>query len=548
MESPSDLITSDLITSDVVTIQTVIDLVDTDGVKNNTANTDVANTSVNNEKVKNIISNIIKVPVNDSWEILDSVPDVGLYLVHYKKDSNMHKYGHIRGLIIDINEKLIVCSAYKYTPVIRSDELKPINDKLEFMDDLGNKYVGNMDDIKIVPGFEVVTIRVFLYKGKVYYSTYRKIDVWNSGSKWGDSIEFDKMAIELGIQKQDLFPNKNKLYSNYAHVFMLVHDGILNVTKADIKNGYIVYGGVKQLWNIEDISISDKDLIDTSPVNIDHVSDIEQAKNGLGILKPEYFNLNQANLFLKYGYYPNRDQIDDRLNSGEFVIVYLNGTSDQFNNVLRIESSSYRWRSIIKDDHPNLKFRFYQLLNMCNNDLSNPEVLNNFKSLFPSITKYNINSIIEKLENGYIHFWPNVNNGNVLNSNSTFEDKMYNIWACFIMTVPLCKQKYAASLYNEYYKNKKMIAETLHEIFSNENCDKIQEEMLNHRTFELIKLAKNFALRSLNNTGVNLINTTVNKTFDDQFKYNIGYLLNNEEGGSIYRIYKDCMKYKLTTV
>lgn len=508
--------------------------------------------SEENKKIKMLIGEIIKTPVNDSWEIIDSKPDADLYLVHYGSDANMNIYGHIRGIIVDIKKRMIVCDAYKYTPVVKCDELKADSDgRIQFRDTLGKRYVGNVNTIKIFPGFEVVTIRAFLHNGIVYYPTYRKINIWNSGSRWGDSIEFDKMALELKIPpKEVLFPRKEMLYSSYTHIFMLVHKGILNATKADIKDGYIVYGGTKDVWQpdvetLEKIGV-DLDFLDMSPVNLDLTNDLDEAKNTLKLFKPDNFTLEQANQFLKYGYYSSKcvNQSDIRLNTGEFVIVYTNNSSDPFKNVLRIESSSYRWRSLIKNDHPNIKYRYFQLQNMVRMDTSTVDGMAEFRFNFPKMSKFSVQSIIKKVQTGYIHFWPPC--VDITDQIFSDEDKKYNIWACLLMSVPLHKQKYVVDLYYQLEITKKETVEMLYKIYLNENPDRESDDSecddSRSRAMDIIKLGKGHALRNLNTNFSSLITSKDNiSTLNERVKYNLEYLINNESGESLYRVYKHCL-------
>lgn len=488
-------------------------------------------------EVKSVISNIIGVPVSGAWDIIDSKPEVGLYLVHYQDNVNMNTYGHIRGIIVDIDEKIIVCDAYRYTPIIKSDHLE-FNDQgqLELYDTLGKKYIGYKDKIRIVPGFEVVTIRVFLHRGIVYYSTYRKINVWTSGSRWGESMPFSQMALDLKIPSaEQLFPNKSVTHSNYVHIFMLVHQGILNVTKADIGNGYIVYAGTKTIWDPCTSGIS-QELIDTTPVILKTTDKISEAKENLTLLKPEDFNLNQANLFLNHGYYGSKyNQADARLNGGEFVIIYLDVNSP-FSQVIRVESTSYRWRSFITDDHPNLKYRYFQLLNMTKSNLRDPQHRDEFLSVFPQFTKWGRDSVIKKLEKDPIHFWVN-SNLQYLHAMSP-EDKMYNVWIALLMAVPLHKQKLVVPLYEEYMKNKIDVVNT---IYSHINSTP-DEEGENHRFYKIIELAKKKAIKDLNLSNVSLTESSEKDNYNNQVKYNIQYLINNEEGTSLYRIWKNWVK------
>lgn len=494
------------------------------------------------EEIKSVISNIIGVPVSEAWDILDSKPEVGLYLIHYKDGVNMSTYGHIRGIIIDIEQKIIVCDAYRYTPIVRSDHLE-FDDKGEivFYDTVGKRYVTHKDKMRIVPGFEVVTIRAFLHRGIVYFPSYRKIDVWSSDSRWGKSIPFSQMAKDLKIPDGGtLFPDKSKMYSNYTHIFMLVHQGILNVTKADIGNGYIVYAGTKS--NPAEFKVA-PEIIDTTPVKLETTNDVEVAKRDLVLLKPDDFNINQANQFLKHGYYsPQLNQKDTRLNCGEFVIVYLD-VNNLFSQVIRVESNSYRWRTLITDDHPNLRYRYYCLLNLMKTNLNDPASYKNFSEILPRMSRYSFESIIERVNVSPIPFW--VNKGNPFHPHTmTPDDFMYNIWAALMMAVPLHKQKEVAKLYDEYMSNKKHLVVLLEEIYKIVFLSKKQIEVKNPRVTQLLQLAHNKAISSMNLKANQEINTSILEDFLSCIRYNLQYLVNGEEGSSLYRVYKECLNIK----
>lgn len=500
-----------------------------------------------NPELKANIADIIGIPVSNCWEVNDSRAEENLYLIHYKNNTNMTEYGHLRGVIVDIKNKIVVCNAYKYTPIVQLDTINfDDNGKLDMTDGLGHSHIAYKNKVKIVPGFEVVTIRVFKHNGNVYYTTYRKIDIWNSGSKWGDSEPFDKMALDLNIPSKDvLFPDQNKKYSNYVHIFMVVHKGILNVTKADIKNGFIVYAGTKKIWDPEKTKIN-MDEIDTIPVNLEITNDLEISKNELKLYQPPEFTIEQANNFLKYGYYSGNNIInkDPRLANNEFIIMYTNNHDDPFTEVIRIEPSGYRWRSIMKCDHPNIKYRFYQLLASANDDTIDPDILKAFMNKFPLMAKYSVDSIIKKLENSNIHFWPEYKD---IPSVLTKEERIYNIWACFIMSVPIHKQKNAADLYYEYNKDKEETVNMLYDIYINENPDSINTDdsiTLNPRAIKLIQLAKDHALRYLNSNKIIITDKSSTGTLNEQIKNNLKYLVDNEEGGSLYRIHRDCQNYK----
>ena len=199
--------------------------------------------------IRDIISEVLIIENNEHWNICDSIPSEGLYLVHYTNSANLSKYGWIKGIVIDIFNKVIVCSSFGHVKTIVSNKIEESNEKIIITDTLGNKKYYPKNKIKINIGFEGTLIRVFKHNGNVYHSSHHKLSVNNS--KWGNSITFKKMYEILGGPSNDELFNKDSIYSPYCYMFILVHPEIINVTKQDIGNGYIVYLGAKKMWNKE---------------------------------------------------------------------------------------------------------------------------------------------------------------------------------------------------------------------------------------------------------------------------------------------------------
>ena len=490
-------------------------------------------------EIKSIIADIVGIKVSNCWKIEHSQPEKGLYNIHYEDGVNMTEWGHIRGFIVDINAKKVICSGYEYTPIIRDqDELKFNKDgKMELYDTVGKKYIVDKNKIKIVPGFEVVTIRAYLHQGEIGYASYRKINIVGTRARWGDSIPFIEMGFQCKLPDRDiLFPDKTKLSSNYAHIFMIVHRGILNVSKDNIDNGYIIYGGVKKMWDV-DPTDSNFETVDTTPIKLETTNDMNIAKKDNVLFNPPEYNIEQANHFLKYGYYEASDskQNDKRTSRGEFVIMYMNDTSDPFKNVLRIQSTPYCWSSNIKDDHPNTKYRFYQLANFAFNREFNQEAEIQFLQMFPIFAKFDVKTIVEKINKKPIHFWPN---GSLPNIKDPI-DRLYIVWVSLLMSVPLHLQTTVAKLYDEYIQERKNIADTLYRLYIAKSEGLTNEDLpinLYNRTDKMIELSKQYASRS----GIK-----DKEAFDQQVKYNLVYLINGEEGASLHRIYKDCKALNL---
>ena len=495
-----------------------------------------------NTEIKSIIADIVGIKVSNCWKIEHSLPEKGLYNIHYVDGVNMTEWGHIRGLVVDINEKKVICSGYEYTPIISNqDELNfDKNGEMQLYDNVGKSYIVNKSKARFVPGFEVVTIRVFLYKDEIYYSTYRKINIVGSNARWGDSIPFIEMGVQCKLPEREvLFPDKSKTSSNYVHIFMIVHKGILNVSKNDVENGYIIYGGVKKMWDIESNN-SNSGSIDINPVKLETTDDMNIAKKNNILFNPPEYSIEQANHFLKYGYYEAKDskQSDRRISRGEFIIMYMNDTTNQFKNVLRIQSTPYCWSSNIKDNHPNPKYRFYQLANFAFNREFNTEEEIQFLHMFPMFSKFDIKTIIEKINNKPIHFWPDGPLPNIKNP----MDRLYIVWVSLLMAVPLHMQLTVAKLYEEYIEERKEIASTLYKLYIAKSEGLKDEDLpinLYNRTNKMIELSIQYALRSP---------IKDKEEFKQQVKYNLVYLINGEDGSSLHKIYKDCKALNLLSL
>ena len=488
-----------------------------------------------NEKIKSIIAEILGIKVSNQWKIENSIPEKDLYNVHYEKNANMNEWGHLRGVIVDIANRRVVCSGYEYTPIIRNkDELKfDEKGQIELYDNLGKKYIVEKGKSRIVPAFEVVTVRAFLHKGEIYYPTYRQINIVGTKARWGDSIPFIEMGIECKLPDRDtLFPDKTKTSSNYVHIFMIIHKGVANVSKLNVDKGYILYGGVKKMW---DPSPNDTD-VDTNPVKLVTTTDMNLAKEANILFTPPEYTIEQANRFLKYGYYDAKDykETDPRKLNGESVIIYLDGNS--FKNVIRVQSTSYSSKSQIKDDHPNPKFRLYQLSNFAFNRDFDTDNLREFLKSFPLYAKFDVKTIVEKTAKGPIHFWPEGKLPEVSNA----LDRFYIVWVSLLMSVSPHMQHTVAKLYDEFMSDRNDIVDVLHKLYIMKSEGKSFDELpinLYNRTTKIIGLANEHASR-----------ISSKESLDQQVKYNLNYLINGEEGSSLYKIYKDCRALKELTL
>jgi hypothetical protein len=110
-----------------------------------------------------------------------------LRLVHYDQntihntevDNELRK---IRGVIVDIEEKKVVCPSFGYTPSIVSNSLPEPESVVK---DSYDKEYTFPKEFKIFPVTEGTMIRVWKYEDELMISTHRQINAENAS--WGTS-------------------------------------------------------------------------------------------------------------------------------------------------------------------------------------------------------------------------------------------------------------------------------------------------------------------------------------------------------------------------
>jgi hypothetical protein len=520
-------------------------------------NQHMSNTSVN---IKNLIGNILGLDevTHDSWDILSSLPDVGLYLVHYKPDADLSRFGNLRGTVVDINARCIVCQSFGYTPTAVADQIVPDeNGIVTIRDTSGLEHVMNVKNTGFKCGFEGTIIRIFLHDGKVYRATHRRINPINS--RWGDSITFNAMYDQLnGPADQVMFDLTAGRYSPYVHIFLMVHPDILACSKQEIGTGYMVYLGVKQTYSTEP---------EESPYrqegNADDVTDDLRPFSGpidpairlpnvvtvipTTIDKPfllDLFDLtiDQANDQLHFGFYEPFDitdsvgeqDFDPRLGCGEFVMAYRYDEIGHLIGLLRITSPAYQWRSDVHDHNPNLLHRLYQLLNASYIRADTPSGLQDFKAKFPIIFPFQPDSVAEKIRANPITIWrqPPVDSSAI----SSKDERLYNVWVCLMMAVPLHRQKDVALLYGQIISDRGNLIEWLRSLYSSERYLANEPKFMT-RAIDMVSLAMKFAQQKTN-SGQNRDKYGKLLSIDMMVADNLRNLVSKEKGDSLYRLVK----------
>lgn len=524
-----------------------------------------SNDQYNNQSVKNIIAKVIGVENSAAWEVVSSDPDHNLYMVHHKPEANLSEYGQIRGLVIDIKAETIICKSYGYTPTIVTDKItiQAGDGNVHLIDELGLEHALNPARMLLKIGFEGTLINVFKHDGVVYRSTRKRLDA--NRSRWGSSKTFMEMYETLGGPGDELF-NSNSDYSPYCHTFIIVHPDVLVVTKDNVGDGYLVYLGPKQMWSTDYETcpykqtrqdgklyegVSQEDFDNDPRPNagwIDdtlHVPQTFASIENLGktVLAPPDLSFDQANKHLKFGFYNSFEgfeKLDKRMLPGEFVVIHNLDENGATTGLIRVESPAYNWRAGMRDNNPNLRHRFFQLVNGSYLRYDTAEGRDRYNSLYPTFTPYEALSIKKQIStDGPYVVWPQDVSGSEPDLNDR-DARMYNIWLAFLNAVPL-HQQYDVITYLDYLYSKR--GELISWLRTLENRGHIDPTVFSGRVVNIIETSRRFAQQKVT-SGQDRGKDGRKLSVKDITKDNVRNLVMKEEGSSLYRLIREMDQYK----
>jgi len=308
-------------------------------------------------ELKEELAKIANLDSTENWSIFDQYEEEGLYLIHSTIEPKVK--GLPRGIVVDLEAKTVVCDSFGFTPTAPLDGLMtlPGSHDISIVDEYINRHIFSHGNFSITPAYEGVIIRVFKHNNVVYFSTHKKLDC--SRSKWGRSDRFLDMYKRLGgLSGETLFP-EDVVTSPWCYNFLLVDAALLIATKQDIGVGFVVDLGAKRMWEYENCPYDDVKQHE-SPTTIDALEATLrfQGRDIPFFVRPPTLSLEQANEFLRFGYSEDHDT-----SYGESVILYQYDKNGKVCDSVRVQSTAYHQRSRLRGDNPNIRHRFYQLLN-----------------------------------------------------------------------------------------------------------------------------------------------------------------------------------------
>ena len=468
---------------------------------------------------KEEIAPILGLQADDPFEIVST--DGDLTMVHYREDADISIYATLRGVVVDKKARKIVAYSLPY-PTRHISNCIPVNGNNVVLGDVEM----NVDKVKFKIGYEGTLVTVFKHGGKVYRTTRKRLDF--SKSRWGKSKTFGEMYEQNGGPKDEELFDPNKDYSPYCHYFILVDPGVLICTKDQVFSPYVVYLGNKSMYSVKGCPYP------SESVDFDlHIPSIREKEGKEGKLNsPREITLDEANKHLLFGFYQEFEcpNLDARLLPGEFVIV--ENVDDGIS--YRVESVSYAWRSEMRNNNPNLLHRFFELLDHAylKND---EEGVNKYIQTFPILTPYDQSSLEKTLP---MVIWPQ--------SDAPFpiskDDKLYNIWQCFLMSVPLVRQKEVFGFYNILLERRNELVAWL--IERSENIESLDLSAYSKRAQDILIKTRQFATDNFKKRKNIDFKTGLEKDIPTMIRENIFNFISKERGSSLYRLIREMNNFK----
>jgi hypothetical protein len=325
-------------------------------------------------ELKALVAEIINVESTPDWDIYDTANDNNLVLVHYNPDADMLTYSHLRGVIIDVEQRKVVCRTFNsYTSVtahnvqlVRGTVDGKVPDKYMFKDDNGSVVEYEKSKSVFYKGHEGAMMRVFKNNGKIYTSTHKRINPSNNW--WSNSPIFTELYNTLNGPTTELF-DPEQPNSPFVYLFLMMHPSLSIASREDVSGAKLYYVGYQ--------NVSDDVTIDMTPSTFANRH----------VPSPERFDtLDEVNSFLISGYYPAIAPPDNPIiGNGEFVILVETNETENKRVVrsVKIQSHAYRWRTEMRNNESNLKKLVFKLAAMKQKPVSTRAGMQQFENRYP---------------------------------------------------------------------------------------------------------------------------------------------------------------------
>lgn len=306
--------------------------------------------------VKQAIASILKIAINDQWDIFDSHVDDGLYLVHHTPTANIEKYGWLKGVIVDVPREEVVCQTYGASVTVSLSmfrDIAPTNNVFMFTSLDGQNLVVPEENATWVKGHDGTLVRVWKHPitCKIYISSHKRIDT--SNANWGGSETFTELYKSLNGPLDTLFPDNSPSCYNHVYSFMIIHPALQIGSRIPLEKPKLMYLGEHLM----------------KPSAMQTPSVLEKFE------RPEEYSLKQVNCFLRDGYYPmpeNYVMSDPRMTNGEFCMLFefTDANKTAIKRCIKVTSDAYDWRVRMRNNEPDLRKLVFSVAAIKTRDMS----------------------------------------------------------------------------------------------------------------------------------------------------------------------------------
>lgn len=478
----------------------------------------------------------------------DAYVNEGLYMLHYVNNltnEEMGLYGDIRGVIVDINNKIVVADSFGSLEVVESNTMPIANDEnmYELTDVRGNKHIINANTARFRYGVEGTLVRYIYYKNMVIMATHRRFNA-NAETSTLPGIQgytFAQLGWALGMPTHNELYDYTKSTSPWIYSFMICFDPLSSYTRESYGKGIISFMGVKKSIPVYEIFKNTDMFDDVQHSNV--LSNFTDVMCDINIEPckyiPKVLVSDEVNLRLKRGNVINKlPNIDNRLSTGESVLLeYTNGDSVF---MLRIAPTSYVWRMKIRGYNMTITEQFF---NMFDFNKYNIRFDNNGNIISININKFKEDYIIFKYSSydDLVNIY-NTNNGinyYALNKSkkpiTSYYDVVYQFIMNLLMAMPVLYQPYLLDIYAKHNTFLMQLSEQIYNMYGLPNESRMSQ-VKNDTIYKIIYLY--------------ILPTTV-KEFGERINImNIKSTLMQTNGNTLYKLlnwlYKDSIDNSFT--
>lgn len=470
------------------------------------------------------VADILGMKSISGWSIIDTYEN--LALVHYDDDADMKECGHLRGVLIDTEKGDIIADSFGFTPTAVVDEIVEEDGKLCFVDNEQNKHVFNAD-ANITRIFEGVVIRVIWFNNKLYRITHKKI--FPVKSRWGNSKYFINLYEEAGGPVAEQLFDTTKPFSDTCYHFMVVDPSLLVATRQRVSAPYIV------CLEKQTIKLS-RDVGEIAPgkSTFETVDKIGGLVNKSMIHMPKKLTISEANKHLKSGYYKSFPVGDERLTTGEGVIIY-HKENDVITKVLKVNSKSYDYRCTMRGGNPNIVNQFYTLLSCTYPDITGNDAWEALQKKFVIFPLYDVEVIKGQFDKSKVILTLGTGELDKRNYESK-EARIHLLWINYVVTLPANFQEDALEILDNFHEDKKNLCEWLATLEI--NVKNIDESQHGAHVKRIINAARTLSRQKIK-SGQNKSAKGADIPYPTMVKKTIRNLVYKEKGGSLYQMIRE---------